>query len=341
MPDKKLKELLKKYLEGTATPAEEELVDDWYASYGSSERDHSDPVHLSDAERRSLRDFYWNSLKAEIRPRKSKSRNLWPALTGLAAAIAAIILAALYYMAPPSRHDVVPSQEKALISMKEIVNSSQVNHKVSLPDSSHLVLFPGSKIQFSDEFNLKERKVFLSGEAFFEIAHDPSKPFYVFANELVAKVLGTSFNVTAYPEEGSILVSVKTGKVSIYTNPEKKTALSVKENFILTPNQQAVYSRNNMTVSRMLVKEPQVIISEEEVKKIRFEGAPIPEIFSALEKMYGVDIVFEDGVFSNCSITTSVSGKDLYERVDVICEIIGATYTVEDTRILISGTGCN
>jgi transmembrane sensor len=338
MPEIKIKELLKKYLEGSATPEEEKLVGNWYASLGND--NNNDQVHLLEAERRRLRNFYWNSLKSKIGQSENKSFGFWPNLTRLAAAIGAIILVSLYVI-PSYVPDSDLLQEQAPVSMKEIFNNTHTNRKISLPDSSGVLLFPGSRLQYSDEFDLNERKIFLSGQAFFEISHDPAKPFYVFANEVVAKVLGTSFSVIAYPEDISIRVEVKTGKVSVYANPEKKLVLPTEEKVILTPNQQAVYTRDTKKVSRMLVKDPQMIIAEEEVKKIRFEGAPVPEIFIALEKMYGVDIVFEEEVFSNCSITTSVSGKDLYERVDVICEIIGATYTVEDTRVLISGAGCN
>src|SRR5690606_28024749 len=93
-------------------------------------------------------------------------------------------------------------------------------------------------------------------------------------------------------------------------------------------------------VARALVNDPKIIISREEVEKIRFEGAPISDIFRALEKMYGVEILFDETKFSDCTITTSVDGKDLYERIDVICEITGARYSVEETRIIIQGTGC-
>lgn len=336
MPDIKIKELLRKYLEGRATPEEEKLVDDWYGSLSGND----DMLHLSDTERSILRNLYWNSLKAKIRQPGAQSRNLWPKFIGIAASVAAIVMVTLFLL-PSEVRDSEYARMENPAGMNEIFNDSGIIREVVLPDSSAVMLFPGSKLQLSHGFNVVERKIHLSGQAFFDISHNADKPFYVFANEVVTKVLGTSFRVTAYPKEVNITVAVKSGKVSVYANPEKNPVLPNTEKIILTPNQQAVYSRSDRKVSRMLVKEPEVIITEEEVKKIRFEGKPVSEIFKVLEKMYGVEIVFEKEVFTNCSITTSVSGKDLYERVDVICEIIGAAYTVEETRILISGAGCN
>jgi hypothetical protein len=204
-----------------------------------------------------------------------------------------------------------------------------------------VTLSPGSSLRYTDTFNNRDRRVQLSGQAFFEIFHNQQKPFYVFANEVVTKVLGTSFSVEAYPDGKDITVSVKSGKVSVYTRGDTDSALAESEKVILTPNQKAVYSRSENKVSRMLVRNPDIVIPQEEAKKIRFEGASASEIFVALEKMYGVEITFDEGKFSNCFLTTSVKGNDLYERIDVICDIIGATYAVEGTTIVISGAGCN
>lgn len=335
MPEKKIQELLRKYLDGRATPEEEKLVDDWYDSLSFS-----DKTQLSDAERSIFRSYYWNSIRSKMPGHAGRERNLSSGLIGLAASVAAIVVMALFFF-PSGIHDRNLSQVNAPPVMEEIFNETDENRQVRLPDSSRVVLFPGSSLQYTGEFNMSERKVHLSGQAFFDISHDEKKPFYVLANEVVTKVLGTSFCVTAYPEDGSITVAVKSGKVSVYTHAKEGAVLPDEEKIILTPNQQAVYTRSDQKVSRVLVRDPQVVIPEEEVKKIRFEGVPVSEIFKALEKMYNVEIDFEEDAFSRCSITTSATGKDLYERIDVICDITGASYRVENTTIVISGTGCN
>ena len=73
---------------------------------------------------------------------------------------------------------------------------------------------------------------------------------------------------------------------------------------------------------------------------MRFEDAPISEIFKALEKAYGVDIEFDEEQFSSCAMTTVISDDDFFHRLDIICDAMGISYTKENDRIVISGSGC-
>ena len=64
------------------------------------------------------------------------------------------------------------------------------------------------------------------------------------------------------------------------------------------------------------------------------------EIFEAIEKVYGLDIVFDEAKFSSCTLTTSISDGGLFNRLDIICGAINATYSVKENQIVIEGTGC-
>jgi hypothetical protein len=194
-----------------------------------------------------------------------------------------------------------------------------------------------SLLKFPQKFQQGKREVFLEGEAFFEVSHNPSSPFMVYANGVITKVLGTSFNVKAYQSDVNVTVSVKTGKVSVYKQSENsREELQV----ILTPNQQAVYDKSRDEVSRMLVQEPKIILPRDELIKMHFEDAPVTEIFMAIEKAYGVDILYDEEILSNCSLTTSLLDETLYTRLNIICKAIGASYTIHDTHIEIESTGC-
>ena len=91
----------------------------------------------------------------------------------------------------------------------------------------------------------------------------------------------------------------------------------------------------------MLVRVPEIIKPAAEIKRMRFEEASVSEIFTALEEIYGVDIVFDEKLLAACALTTSISDGTIYNRLDIICKAIGATYTVEETQIVVSGLGCN
>ena len=73
---------------------------------------------------------------------------------------------------------------------------------------------------------------------------------------------------------------------------------------------------------------------------MRFEEAPVTEIFKALEKVYGVEIEFDEEQFSACRLTTVINKDDLYGRLDIICNVIGTSYILQADRIVINGAGC-
>jgi len=336
MAEIRLRDLFKKYLEGKATPEERKLVDDWY----ERSRDQKN-VRLSESERVHLRHYYWSTLKKNIR--RSPSRKVIVLRTlAVAASVSAIVCAAVFHFYTPKVTGMQAVHTEVIEKHEFIQNKTDAVRTVKLADNSLIKLSPGSSVRVSPLFNIKDREIELSGEAFFDIARDENKPFYVRANEVTTRVLGTSFTVRAYPDDPEVTVAVKSGSVSVYAHREDKgVQIPEVQKVVLSPNQQAVYKRSAGTVSRMLVEEPEVVIPEEEVKKIRFEGVPVSEIFKALEKMYGVDIEFEEANFARCTMTTSARGEDLYERIDVICEITGATYAIDGTQIRITGTGCN
>src|SRR5690606_16807324 len=101
-----------------------------------------------------------------------------------------------------------------------------------------------------------------------------------------------------------------------------------------------VYSKPRHTLSRMLVDNPQPLVSREELNNMHFENAPISEIFQALENVYSIKIDFDKALFSECKLTTSISDGGMFDRLNIICTAIRATYTVEETHIVIRGTGC-
>src|SRR5690606_5880596 len=103
-------------------------------------------------------------------------------------------------------------------------------------------------------FDSLRREVNLTGEAFFEVTKNPDQPFFVYANELIAKVHGTSFSIKAGENEANILVAVKTGKVSVFTRSDVNAA-EYKTNkdltaLLLTPNQQATFERDQARLIR-------------------------------------------------------------------------------------------
>lgn len=231
--------------------------------------------------------------------------------------------------------------EQADFPLTEVVNTTVKPMKITLPDNSIVTLEKDSRLSYASNFDGKERKVFLMGDAFFNVTKNPRKPFVVYANELVTKVLGTSFRIDAFEEKEEVTVSVRTGKVFVAANQDFRKTNSINKEVILIPNQKAVFVRKVETLSHSLVDKPEVIISQEELLERTFSNAPLSDIFDALEKVYGVKLVFDKEIFANCRLTTSLGNETLFERLDIICEAIEANYKVVGTEVIIKGKKCN
>lgn len=231
--------------------------------------------------------------------------------------------------------------EVPLVEEKNETNKAKL---VVLKDGSSILLQPNSRITYPSRFDDNKREVFLNGEAFFEVAKDPDKPFYVYAHTLATKVLGTSFKVSAFDGDKEVKVVVKTGKVSVF--PMTKQAIANQHaddklgGMVLTPNQQIVFAPKELRLTRSLVPNPKLLELPIQRQSFEFKGTPIADVFAALEKSYGVKIVFDEALMKECYLTASLSDEPLFEKMTLICKTIGAEYEQLDASIIINSKGC-
>jgi ferric-dicitrate binding protein FerR (iron transport regulator) len=324
-------DILRKYRQGDATPEERKLVDEWYAAMGKDARAISEEPELERLYQSSIYPYVKISGKGKVRKLRWYS-------VGIAASILLMVISYFFVVDFQADGNKAIAKRETSSSWKDMTNTTQSTQVIVLPDSSKVSLKPESNLKFS--FSGTAREVHLKGEAFFEVKHNPDVPFFVHANEVTTKVLGTSFIIKAIEREQRVTVVVKTGKVSVYTSGEQEQASSA-EAIILTPNQQIVFDTKVKEITKTLVENPQIVIPREQVRLMRFEEAPVAAIFKALEKAYGVKIEFDEAIFSSCELTTVISEDGIYNRLDIICDAIGTTYKLLEDRIAISGTGCN
>jgi len=162
--------------------------------------------------------------------------------------------------------------------------------RVQLPDGSIVSLNYGSKIKYPQVFSGNTRSVLLSGEGFFEVAHNPQIPFIVKTRDLNIKAVGTSFNVMAYPEEPYIEATLVSGKIIV-----DKQGRGMKNIGAMTPGQHLNY--NSETGRIVCIKEGNI---EKYIAwkdgKIIFEDTPILQVVEKLNRIYNVDITVTDEV---------------------------------------------
>jgi transmembrane sensor len=225
--------------------------------------------------------------------------------------------------------------------IKEVVNNTANIKSVSLPDGSEVRLQPKSRLSYNESFKGELREVYLSGEAFFDVKKNAKIPFVVYANGLVTKVLGTSFSIKAFEQDKQVSVNVKSGKVSVYAQKSTQSTDPETKGIVLTPNQQVIYSKENEQLTRTLIAKPTILLNNQELQGFLFKNVPVEEIFSALEKAYGAEIIYDKEVMANCRLTTSLTNETLFEKLDIICAALDATYKLIDAQIVITSNGCN
>jgi ferric-dicitrate binding protein FerR (iron transport regulator) len=227
----------------------------------------------------------------------------------------------------------------------ENVNTSANTITIQLPDGSTVKLASNSRIGYDSKFDsMHTRDVYLSGQAYFNVKKNPHRPFRVFANEVVAKVLGTSFSVRSFEKDTIIQVTVSTGKVSVYSQSqttirESKTAKK-GGGIILTPNQQLVYERSSQEFQKVLLENPVMIKAASVSNTVPYEDAPIEKVFDDLERDYGINIVYDSELLKKCTVSADLSNETFYHKLELICRAIGAKYEVIDGQVVIQANGC-
>ncbi|MBB5285631.1 ferric-dicitrate binding protein FerR (iron transport regulator) [Rhabdobacter roseus] len=291
----------------------------------------------------------WDSIDRQLASSLEERRRTLPPGTWLpwAAAASVVLLVGLGWWLSGTKLPKSASTYHGLVELaaqehplEEVINNTSSSFTLRLPDESTVILEKNSRLSYVKSFEGANREVFLTGSAFFEVAKDAGKPFLVYSHGLVTKVLGTSFHISALEKEREVRVSVKTGRVSVYANKSSRTPDPETAGLVLSPNQQVLFLRDEERFNRTLIEIPQVLLSQHELEKFAFEDAPVAEIFEALEKVYGIEVVFDAEALAPCHLTTTLAVETLFDKLEVICESIGASYKVVDAQVIISSKGC-
>jgi transmembrane sensor len=228
----------------------------------------------------------------------------------------------------------------------ENINTSEKAITLKLPDESTVELAANSRIAYANNFDSSgTRDIYLSGEAFFKVTKNPNRPFRVFANEIVTKVLGTSFSIRSLEKDTVIQVTVRTGKVSVYSQASgdiKESGLSNQlGGIILTPNQELVYKKLKQKFQKTLLENPVEIVPDViDQKNMSYEDAPLEKVFSQLSKIYGINIVYDIELLKKCTVTADLRNESFYRKLELICKAIGAHYEIIDGQVVIQTNGC-
>ena len=321
-------DLLAKYFAGEHTAQEAEAVETW-AALSAENREQLEQLHIlwldtgivefdHETYEAFNEDLAWQKVKAKKQAAVLQSGNggtTW--FFRIAASV--VVLLALGYLL---KTFVLDTRQLEMLAMEEVKT-------LQLADGSTITLNKASALTYPSKFTAAQRTVSLRGEAFFEVEHNPEKPFVVQAAETTIEVLGTSFNVAM--EGGSVEVSVETGKVRFSAGTEE---------MILIAGQRAVYARAAGIVEASEQADVAGAGQYWRTRRLSFAGHSLAQVVASLEEAFEVDIELENMELANCSLTVTFENDSLENMLDVIALTLELEVNRRGNVILLSGKGC-
>lgn len=295
-----LKQEIKHFLEGKYSPKGQEMWNKWY--------DQNNEV----AENRDMIQSSHSTLKKELRQIKKSNQVISLSNKNWAIAASAIFLIGLtlfFY------------QSTATVETKQYAAKLGEHAKIKLSDGTQIWLNAGSVLKYPKEFKGDTREVYLSGEAFFDVAKDKKHPFIIHTNKMDTKVLGTSFNVQAYPDQTTQEVSVLTGKVNV-----KSTV--TEENVYVTPGQKVVFkSQDNKLQAFKDIPVNSISLWRQHI--MVFEETPLPEVIATINRNYNVAIEVKNKNLNTLKISGYFKELPADQVIGLVCNIINADYKMD------------
>jgi transmembrane sensor len=315
--------ILDRYLAGEATPAEASAVRAWVgedarrATLIDALRSRTPDSWDTEAGWTRLAPRLGQDLAVESLPRRARSgRAVW-----IAAAAAMLMAGTVATWWSTSR-----SATAGSVAMREQSTPNGTRSTITLPDGSRITLNAGSTIRYAADFGRGARDVQLEGEGYFEVTHDPARPFRVFARDGIASDLGTRFTVRAYPELGRVEVAVAEGLVSLRRADGDSAVLAAGQLGTLGASG-APRVESNIDVDRWTGWTHGALV---------LNGMTLGDALPQLERWYDVDITLSDPRLANRRITARFRDETIVQVLDALSFALGTRYQRAARAITIS-----
>jgi ferric-dicitrate binding protein FerR (iron transport regulator) len=305
-------ELLNKHLKGKSSPEEEQFLISYYALF-SQEPEVLDLIGEDEKKmlKTQIQEDIWTRVSEDVYKKGTRIRYINKWSVGVAAASVAILVCVSLLIFPSRQRD---KREPVAVQ----IPSPKENLLIRLPDGSTVVLSSGSKLDYPSSFDgLAKREVYLEGQAFFDIKHNVSRPFIVHTGKLETKVLGTSFNIKAMPNDVNIVITVKSGKVRV--SDHQKTL------GIIIPDEQIIYNKQDTRSIQKTVNADKFL--DWKRQDLFVNDLTVAEVAELLEDQFNVKISINDlSIGSKRFTATLPSDESLEQALKSICEFNGAQY---------------
>lgn len=339
------KNLIYTYLSGQASPEETEQLFDWINQNEENEKFFITQMNLwirqqiptqrtSPANYVAFRELLQKK-NCSVRKQGKSPRILFliRSAAAILLALLALNLTLLYYnhriqlpVQTADRGISVPRTEV----LKEFFTNNGVKAKIRLPDSSTVWLNSGSRLSYPETFGQESRNITFSGEAYFDVIPDSTRPMVIQNQGFAVKVLGTQFNLKNYKGDPSAQITLYCGKVEVH-----RCSRSGKEEITtLLPNETVILSPDKKVQKDHLTDAP--VLSEWKEGKLTFRETPLPEVIKTLERWHGVTFTVQDPQVLKYKFTASFHSESIVQILEFLKMTTFTNYTVSGNNIILT-----
>ncbi|WPR76123.1 FecR family protein [Algoriphagus sp. NG3] len=332
VPEDQIDQILTKWLTNTANDDELEVLRNWASQSEENlelmetfqkvwKEKTAEPILVNVDER--IHEIWERGMLEK--PKKSQR---WKLLAKYAAAIF-IVISSSFWVYHSFQSDKTGQEDLLALAPSFVVreNKPGLKTKISLPDGSIAYLNSSSSLRYLSGFTGDERRVYLEGEAYFEVAKDVSKPFVVESATIETLALGTAFNVNAFNDGTEIRVSLVEGEVRVshMENNGKSVTLNPGKEILVIPESDT-FLESSFEVDEVIGWKAGNLV---------FRHAPIEEVSKKLERWYGVEIKIVGEVPSNWKVTTVYKNQTLENVLTDLQYSKKFAYEINDSNVTI------
>lgn len=265
------------------------------------------------------------------------------------AALAIIIAVVLFNNNPKNEKPSLALLSDEQKPKSEIVTKKGSNGEFKLPDGSTVWLNAGSKLNYEKINETGIREVYLTGEAFFDVVKNPQRPFVIHTNNIDIKVLGTAFNVKAYPEDKTVETSLIRGsvEVTVKNNPGEKYLLKPNQKLVLFNEYLNARSGKDqrilpMNLPAVAIKKLSYINGDTSAietswirNKLSFEDETFADLSIRMARWYDVTFEFKNQKLEEERLNGSFDGETLTQALEALKITTKFNYKIEGKKVLI------
>ncbi len=247
----------------------------------------------------------------------------WP----VAAAVSLLALSLLVYFFLVKQENFVPS------GLSQTETGYQEKQLLQLADGTQVWLNQQSSLYYPAHFDSSRREVYLKGEAFFEVSHQPEKPFIVYTKNSRVQVLGTSFNLQ---EGAQTRLQVKTGRVEFSSRKTGDKTASAPSSLLLSAGEAALLEESGLRK-----ESPPANFLSWKTGRFDFTDTPLAEVFRLLEQYYPLNITTDNPALLECRLNARFEKQSIEEVLEVIALTFGLEYQLIGKEATFKGNAGN